>query len=64
MIAMRTVAVNYSLVGEKPYDQVYGGLWQACLVKDGSKTCDDLMVGQGRSLFLLKLHVQSTVIEW
>ena len=47
MVALRSTAVNYSAVGEKPYDLVYGGLWKACIVKGGKERCEALLVGQG-----------------
>ena len=47
MVALRTTAVNFSFVGEKPYDLVYGGLWKACLVKNKQESCQPLLVGQG-----------------
>lgn len=56
MVALRSTAVNYSLVGEKPYDLVYGGLWKACIVKDGKERCEALLTGQGRNLLFLVLH--------
>ena len=49
MVALRSTAVNYSLVGEKPYDLVYGGLWKACIVKNGRERCEPLLTGQGMS---------------
>eukprot|EP00112_Aurelia_sp_Birch-Aquarium-sp1_P024543 Seg782.3 transcript_id=Seg782.3/GoldUCD/mRNA.D3Y31 product="hypothetical protein" protein_id=Seg782.3/GoldUCD/D3Y31 len=50
MVALRSTAVNYSLVGEKPYDLVYGGLWKACIVKDGKERCEALLTGQGQRI--------------
>ena len=47
MVALRSTAVNYSDVGEKPYDLVYAGLWKACIVKSGKERCEDLLIGQG-----------------
>ena len=55
MVALRSTAVNYSDVGEKPYDLVYAGLWKACIVKDAKERCEDLLIGQGRFLHLLTL---------
>ena len=43
--------MNYSDVGEKPYDLVYAGLWKACIVKDGSERCESLLIGQGMPFF-------------
>ena len=56
MVALRSTAVNYSLVGEKPYDLVYGGLWKACIVKGGSERCEALLTGQGMILSFLVVH--------
>ena len=52
MVALRSTAVNYSDVGEKPYDLVHAGLWKACIVKNGKDRCEDLLIGQGKQSFI------------
>ena len=51
MVALRSTAVNYSAVGEKPYDLVYAGLWKACIVRGGNVRCEDLLIGQGNDIY-------------
>ena len=55
MVALRSTAVNYSDVGEKPYELVYAGLWKACIVKNNKERCENLLIGQGKQLFALLL---------
>lgn len=50
MVALRSTAVNYSDVGEKPYELVYAGLWRACIVKSGKERCENLLIGQGQRI--------------
>lgn len=56
MVALRSTAVNYSDVGEKPYELVYAGLWRACIVKSGKERCENLLIGQGKHLFAYTIN--------